>query len=161
MNKRMRASFSAAVFAFVSITSIISSEAMAEPIKTFSTQMKSKYTLSEILDILKKEGYSVETINDNVIRLKIDGSNFLVYNNDNGDIQFSKLYKAEDNFSLRKVNKLNDVLRIGKYVLDDGGLSIELTLRSNNNGLSSAQIIQGVKDIVLLDNKARLEFSKE
>ncbi len=162
MNKRMRASFSAAVFAFVSITSIISSEAMAEPLKTFSTQMKSKYTLSEILDILKKEGYSVETINDNVIHLKIDGSNFLVYNNDNGDIQFNKFYKSEDNFSLRKVNKLNDVLRIGKYILDDnGGLSIELTLRSNNNGLSSAQIIQGVKDIVLLDNKARLEFSKE
>ena len=97
-----------------------------------------------------------------MIHLKIDGSNFLVYNNDNGDIQFNKFYKSEDNFSLRKVNKLNDVLRIGKYILDDnGGLSIELTLRSNNNGLSSAQIIQGVKDIVLLDNKARLEFSKE
>ncbi len=55
MNKRMRASFSTAVFAFVSITSIISSEAMAEPVKTFTTQMKSKYTLSEILDILKKK----------------------------------------------------------------------------------------------------------
>ena len=162
MNKRMRASFSTAVFAFVSITSIISSEAMAEPIKTFSTQMKSKYTLSEILDILKKEGYSVETINDNVIRLKIDGNKFIVLNNDNGDIQFNSFYKAEDTFSLRKVNKLNDILRVGKYILDDdGGLSIVLTLRSNNNGLSSAQIIQGVKDIVLLDNKARLEFSKE
>ncbi len=162
MNKRMRASFSAAVFAFVSITSIISSEAMAEPLKTFTTQMKSKYTLSEILDILKKEGYSVETINDNAIRLKTDGNKFIVLNNDNGDIQFYSFYKAEDNFSLRKVNKLNDVLRVGKYILnDDGGLSIVLTLRSNNNGLSSAQIIQGVKDIVFLDNKARLEFSKE
>ena len=63
---------------------------------------------------------------------------------------------------MRTVNKLDDVLRIGKYVLnDDGGLGIKLTLCSNNNGLSSAQIIQGVKDIVLLDNKARLEFSKE
>ena len=80
MNKRMRASFSAAVFAFVSITSIISSEAMAEPLKTFTTQMKSKYTLSEILDILKKEGYSVETINDKAIRLKIDGNKFIVLN---------------------------------------------------------------------------------
>lgn len=160
MNKRMRASFSAAVFAFVSITSIISSEAMAEPLKTFTTQMKSKYTLSEILDILKKEGYSVETINDKAIRLKIDGNKFIVLNNDNGDIQFNSFYKAEDTFSLRKVNKLNDVLRVGKYILD-GGLSIVLTLRSNNNGLSSAQIIQGVKDIVFLDNKARLEFSKE
>lgn len=157
MNKRMRASFSAAVFAFVSITSIISSEAMAEPLKTFTTQMKSKYTLSEILDILKKEGYSVETINDKAIRLKIDGNKFIVLNNDNGDIQFNSFYKAEDTFS-----KLNDVLRVGKYILDDdGGLSIVLTLRSNNNGLSSAQIIQGVKDIVFLDNKARLEFSKE
>ena len=55
MNKRMRASFSAAVFAFVSITSIISSEAMAEPLKNVYHSNEVKIYIIWNLDILKKK----------------------------------------------------------------------------------------------------------
>ena len=131
-----------------------------EPAKTFTAQMKSKYTLSEISDILKKEGYAVESIKGELLSFKIEGDKFIAVTYDNGDIQFSSLYGPSDSFSLRKLNKLNSDSRLGKYILDDeGGMRIEITIRSNNKGLTTAQIIQGAKDIKLLDRYMRNEFS--
>ncbi|HHF1628003.1 TPA: YbjN domain-containing protein [Haemophilus influenzae] len=141
--------------------SVISINAFStEPAKTFTAQMKSKYTLSEISDILKKEGYSVEPIKGEVLSFKIEGDKFIAVTYNNGDIQFSSLYGSSDSFSLRKLNKLNSDSRVGKYILnDDGGIRIEVTIRSNNKGLTIAQIIQGAKDIKLLDRYAINEFS--
>ncbi|HHF2582130.1 TPA: hypothetical protein ACPJUD_002020, partial [Haemophilus influenzae] len=95
-----------------------------------------------------------------VLSFKIEGDKFIAVTYNNGDIQFSSLYGSSDSFSLRKLNKLNSDSRVGKYILnDDGGIRIEVTIRSNNKGLTIAQIIQGAKDIKLLDRYAINEFS--
>ncbi|CBY81655.1 MULTISPECIES: hypothetical protein [Haemophilus] len=90
----------------------------------------------------------------------MEGDKFIAVTYNNGDIKFVSSYAPSDRFSLRKLNKLNSDSRLGKYILnDDGGMRIEVTIRSNNKGLTIAQIIQGVKDIKLLDRYAINEFS--
>lgn len=159
MNKFLKTVFSAMILGLSG--AVISINAFAtEPAKNFTAQMKSKYTLSEISDILKKEGYAVESIKGELLSFKIEGDKFIAVIYDNGDIQFSRLCGSSDSFSLRKLNKLNSDSRVGKYILDDdGGMRIEITIRSNNKGLTTAQIIQGAKDIKLLDRYMRNEFS--
>lgn len=124
------------------------------------TDTKHQYSVSEISNILKKEGYSINFIQDNFLLLKLQGTNVVVILHDGGDIQFGIMYNDdEERFSLRKVNRMNIDYRVGKfYLTDEGKLGIELLLRDDGNGVTKSQIIQGVKDISLLDGLAKKEF---
>lgn len=124
------------------------------------TDTKHQYSISEISNILKKEGYSINFIQDNFLLLKLQGTNVVVILHDGGDIQFGIMYNDdEERFSLRKVNRMNIDYRVGKfYLTDEGKLGIELLLRDDGNGVTKSQIIQGVKDISLLDGLAKKEF---
>ena len=122
-------------------------------------EMKPKYTISEIADIYKKEGYFIELKEEKFLVVKIQGTNVFVMLADDGDIQFAVIYNVDDNFSLRSLNKINRTYRIGKAYLDDNGrMVIEVLLRSVGPGLTKAQIIQGLKDISLLSLYTEKEF---
>lgn len=67
-----------------------------------------QYSVSEIVDILKEEGYSINVIQDNFLVFRLQGTNVVVVPHDGGDIQFFIMYDDDENrFSLRKVNKIN------------------------------------------------------
>lgn len=87
-----------------------------------------QYSVSEIVDILKEEGYSINVIQDNFLVFRLQGTNVVVVPYDGGDIQFCIMYDDDENrFSLRKVNKINIDYRLGKfYLTDDDKLGIEL-----------------------------------
>lgn len=110
---------------------------------------------------MKKEGYAIDKIDDKAIGFKVDGQIYVVVIYDNGDIQFGKFYRADDSFSLRKVNKLNQEYRIGTLTLgDNGDLTIGVLLRNDGNGLARQQVIQGARDIVNLDKITVTAFYK-
>ncbi len=119
-----------------------------------------QYSVSEIVDILKEEGYSINVIQDNFLVFRLQGTNVIVASHDGGDIQFCIMYDDDENrFSLRKVNKINIDYRLGKfYLTDDDKLGIELLLRNDGNGVTKSQIIQGLSDISLLNGLAKKEF---
>lgn len=119
-----------------------------------------EYSVSEIVDILKEEGYSINVIQDNFLVFRLQGTNVVVVPHDGGDIQFFIMYDDDENrFSLRKVNKINIDYRLGKfYLTDDDKLGIELLLRNDGNGVTKSQIIQGLSDISLLNGLAKKEF---
>lgn len=119
-----------------------------------------QYSVSEIVDILKEEGYSINVIQDNFLVFRLQGTNVVVIPHDGGYIQFCIMYDDDENrFSLRKVNKINIDYRLGKfYLTDDDKLGIELLLRNDGNGVTKSQIIQGLSDISLLNGLAEKEF---
>lgn len=119
-----------------------------------------QYSVSEIVNILKEEGYSINVIQDNFLVFRLQGTNVVVVPHDGGDIQFCIMYDDDENrFSLRKVNKINIDYRLGKfYLTDDDKLGIELLLRNDGNGVTKSQIIQGLSDISLLNGLAKKEF---
>ena len=92
-----------------------------------------QYSVSEIVDILKEEGYSINVIQDNFLVFRLQGTNVVVVPQDGGDIQFFIKY-------------------------DDDKLGIELLLRNDGNGVTKSQIIQGLSDISLLNGLAKKEF---
>lgn len=122
--------------------------------------INNQYSVSEIVDILKEEGYSINVIQDNFLVFRLQGTNVVVVPHDGGDIQFFIMYDDDENrFSLRKVNKINIDYRLGKfYLTDDDKLGIELLLRNDGNGVTKSQIIQGLSDISLLNGLAKKEF---
>ena len=119
-----------------------------------------QYSVSEIVDILKEEGYSINVMQDNFLVFRLQGTNVVVVPHDGGDIQFWIMYNDDENrFSLRKVNKMNIDYRVGKfYLTDDEQLGIELLLRNDGNRITKSQIIQGIAALSLLDGLAKKEF---
>lgn len=119
-----------------------------------------QYSVSEIVDILKEEGYSINVIQDNFLVFRLQGTNVVVVPMMEVIFNFFIMYDDDENrFSLRKVNKINIDYRLGKfYLTDDDKLGIELLLRNDGNGVTKSQIIQGLSDISLLNGLAKKEF---
>lgn len=151
MNKRLKAGIYAVTF-FLS-TAFLPNESIAkEPVKSFTAQMKKSYTTEELLDILKKAGFQAEKIeNKNGIIITVDGDSFALGNDYNGDIHFVDFY---DNLgiSLDKVNTFNGDKLYGKlYIDDDDDDSLVVNhLLPAGAGLSSKQIVEGVKDFLVI-----------
>jgi len=50
--------------------------------------LKTKFTDAELLGIVQSEGYAAEISKDGLVIIKIDGSKYLLYNLEDGDLQF-------------------------------------------------------------------------
>lgn len=129
--------------------------------KIFTEQMNTRYTTSEVAEILKSVGATdVEVIVENkVLSFKSKGlitEGVLSVYDSNGDINFLQILpndpKQEHFLTLEEINELNDNL-IGKIQIVSDHLFLSVTLRNNGNGLSCKQIIQGFDDFKALSRE--------
>lgn len=117
------------------------------------------YELSDVIDILKDEGYSISALSDNLAVVKVDGDAFMIFMSNN-DLQFVSRYNPDDDFTLRKINKVNNLFKVGKAYLDeDEQLCLEVLVRFSKE-INKDRIIQAMKDIISLDRIAILELNK-
>lgn len=129
--------------------------------KIFTEQMNTRYTASEVAEILKSAGATdVEVIDENNIlsfnsKGLITKGTLSIYD-DNGDINFLQILpndpKQEFFLTLEEANELNGKA-IGKIEIISDRLFLSVLLRNNGNGLSRKQIIQGFDDFKALSGK--------
>lgn len=95
-------------------------------------RMSTRYSDQELMDILRREGYnSVSLIRKNIIRIKIDGRSFVLFNKKDGDLQ---LYYGITGvkISYRTINEWNRTKRLSKaYIDNEGDPVIETDLLAN------------------------------
>nr|WP_314741741.1 hypothetical protein [uncultured Haemophilus sp.] len=129
--------------------------------KIFTEQMNTRYSTSEVAEILKSAGATdVEVVDENnVLSFNSKGlitKGTLSIYDDNGDINFLQILpndpKQEFFLTLEEANELNGKL-IGKIEIISDRLFLSVTLRNNGNGLSRKQIIQGFDDFKALSGK--------
>ncbi|MCW9698088.1 MULTISPECIES: hypothetical protein [unclassified Avibacterium] len=108
--------------------------------------MSNQYTADEIKDILLDEGYrSVNILGEDILVLKIDGSNYIIMLYGNGDIQLMYGISGVPMLSLEKVNNWNSNRRLGcLHIVEENQLRFSLGLPTLSDGLSRADIAKGV-----------------
>ncbi len=104
--------------------------------------LTSKYSDFELVQIIKDEGYSsVKKIRDGVIKIKINGQTFVLFNNEDGDLQ---AYYAIGNakISYEDINTWNRTKRCSRAYLDsDKDPVLESDLLANG-GLSKKHVTE-------------------
>ena len=129
--------------------------------KVFTEQMNTRYTASEVAEILKSAGATDVEVGgeNNAVSFNSKGliaKSVLSTYDDNGDINFLQILpndpKQEFFLTLEEANELNGKI-IGKIEIISDRLFLSVTLRNNGNGLSRKQIIQGFDDFKALSGK--------
>lgn len=129
--------------------------------KIFTEQMNTRYTASEVAEILKSAGATDVEVGEenNAVFFNSKGliaKSVLSTYDDNGDINFLQILpndpKQEFFLTLEEANELNGKI-IGKIEIISDRLFLSVTLRNNGNGLSRKQIIQGFDDFKALSGK--------
>lgn len=106
------------------------------------TMLISKFTDDELVNILKNDGYkSVEKLEDGVLIIQIGGSPYILFNNDDGDLQ---TYYGLDgaNISLEVINEWNRTKRLSRAYLDS---SLDPILEADllaNGGLTDKHVTE-------------------
>ncbi len=106
----------------------------------FAADLKTSYSDQQLLDILQKEGYNnVSLVKERFILVKIDGSNYVVINQKDGDIQF--YYGISDSpVSYQTINEWNRTKRLSRaYIDNENDPVIEADLMANA-GISAEHI---------------------
>ncbi len=101
------------------------------PMHVFA-QSTFKYSDSELIQIIKDEGYnSVKKIKDGVIRIKIDGRSYALFNKSDGDLQvYYSIAGAK--VSYEDINEWNRTKRLSRAYLDsDKDAVLESDLLAN------------------------------
>lgn len=129
--------------------------------KIFTEQMNTRYTASEVAEILKSAGATDVEVGEenNAVFFNSKGliaKSVLSTYDDNGDINFLQILpndpKQEFFLTLEEANELNGKI-IGKIEIISDRLFLSVLLRNNGNGLSRKQIIQGFDDFKALSGK--------
>ena len=106
------------------------------------TELTLKFSDSDLLDLLKSEGYSGASIKrEGLVKIKIDGRSYLLYNAKRGDLQ---LYYGITGvgISYKDVNKWNYDKKYSKaYVDDDMDVALESDLEAEA-GLTKQQVLE-------------------
>lgn len=105
--------------------------------------LKTKFTDAELLGIVQGEGYVAEISKEGLIIIKIDGSKYLLYNLEDGDLQL--FYGISDiNVTFEDINEWNRTKRLSRAYLDsENDPCIESDLLANA-GLSPDHVIQAI-----------------
>jgi len=113
------------------------------PIHAFAeTSLTDKYTDSELVQIIKDEGYSsVKQLRDGVIRIKIEGKSYILINKSDGDLQ-TYYGIGGVKVSYKDINEWNKTRRLSRAYLDsDDDPVLESDLLANG-GLSVKHITE-------------------
>jgi frataxin-like iron-binding protein CyaY len=123
----------------IRIIAILTAIYLLLPIHAFAeVRLTDKYTDSELVQIIKDEGYSgVKKLRDGVIRIKVEGKSYILINKDDGDLQ-AYYGIGGVKVSYKDINKWNKTRRLSRAYLDsdedpvlesdllaNGGLSVE------------------------------------
>ncbi|MFY9259286.1 MAG: YbjN domain-containing protein [Gallionella sp.] len=110
-------------------TSVFAEEALAK-----------KFSDSQLIEMMKSEGYSsVDVIKEGVIRVKIDGSNFVMFNKFDGDLQLYYVIGGAK-VSFENMNEWNKSKRLSRAYLDsDKDPTLEADLLADA-GITPSQV---------------------
>ncbi len=121
--------------------------------------LKTKFTDAELLGILQSEGYAAEISKEGILIIKIDGAKYLLYNLEDGDLQF--FYGISDvNVTFEDINEWNRTKRLSRAYLDsENDPCIECDLLANA-GLSSDHVLQAL-NVFKISVSGFLDFLRE
>lgn len=99
-----------------------------------------KFSDSQLVELMKSEGYSsVETVKEGVIRVKIDGNNYVMFNKFDGDLQLYYVIGGAK-ISFENMNEWNKTKRLSRAYLDsDNDPTLEADLLADA-GITTAQV---------------------
>ena len=119
-----------------------------------------KYSDSELIKILKEDGYSsVEQREGGLIAVKVDGSTLLFVNMSDGDLQGYYSISGAD-ISYEEINEWNKTKRLSRAYLDsDQDPVLESDLLSNG-GVAEKHVTEFIR-VFLQSTKAFREFVVE
>ena len=119
--------------------------------------LKDKYSDAELIQIFKDEGYSaVSKKEDGIIRIKIDGEIYVIYNKYGGDLQnYYGISNAK--ISYEDINEWNRTKRLSRAYLDSDQDSILESDLLANGGLTNKNVTEFFK-IFVASGKAFKEF---
>ena len=115
------------------------------------------YSGEELVDILRGDGYSsVELRSDSRLVIRIDGRNYQLINNDDGDLQLYH-YVSGDGITPDLMNEWNRTKRLSRaYVDGDGDAVIEADLLANA-GITEAHVTEFL-DVFLVSTRAFRDY---
>jgi hypothetical protein len=89
------------------------------PINGFAeSQLKKQYSDTELSDLLKNEGYgSIELVKEHVLKFKVDGQTYFLYNTYDGDLQGYYAITGAS-ISYKEINEWNRSKRCSRAYLD-------------------------------------------
>lgn len=130
------------------------------PISAEAQSMKRVYSQGELVNILKNEGYrNVEPVEDNAVRITIDGKKYIMIIQSDGDMQgyYGIIASGID---YQEINEWNKTKRLSRAYLDnDNDPVIEADLLANG-GLTEEHITEFF-DIFLLSVSAFRQYVDE
>ena len=103
------------------------------PVSVYAgTNLTDKYSDAELIKIIRDDGYSAVTkLKDGVIRIKIEGRTFVLFNKSDGDLQGYYAIQGV-NISYEEINEWNRTKRLSRAYLDsDRDPVIESDLLAN------------------------------
>ncbi|SFV62380.1 hypothetical protein MNB_SV-3-1569 [hydrothermal vent metagenome] len=127
----------------IRIISMLTAIFLFAPIYLFAeSTLMNKYSDSKLIQIMKDEGYSaVKSLKKGVVRIKIEGRTYLLFNKSDGDLQ--AYYAIGDvKLSYEDINQWNKNKRLSRAYLDsDKDPVLESDLLSNG-GLNEKHITE-------------------
>ncbi|NTV10739.1 MAG: YbjN domain-containing protein [Zoogloea sp.] len=135
-------------------TALISPSLYAAPAST------TKFSDSELVQMLKDEGYGSVKTSDGKIIVKIDGRSYFLFNNMGGDLQ-AYYGTSGVNISTKDINDWNRTKRLSRAYLDsDNDPVLEADLLSDG-GLTKANVTEFFRIFYSVSAKAFREFVLE
>ncbi len=118
----------------------------------FAQDMRKNLTAQEVSQMLRNDGYtSVEILDEEAIRLRVDGTNYLVVLFDDGDLQMYMGLSGDA--SLSEINAWNRDKRLSRAYIDkEGDPVIEADLLADQ-GITDSQFSNFV-DVFLMSANA-------
>lgn len=116
------------------------------PLQAFAdSTLSNRFSDSELVKIIKSEGYSaVKNIDDGVIRIKVDGRPYMLFNQEDGDLQAYYAISGP-RISYRDINTWNRTRRLSRAYLDsDLDPVLEADLLANG-GLTGENVTEFFK----------------
>lgn len=125
-----------------------------------SAEVKAKFTDSDLVTVLKGDGYSgVEITKPGKIILKVNGTAFLLNNSYGGDLQLA-YFVSGVKISLSTINQWNRTKRLSRAYLDSDKDPILEADLLGDAGLTKKQITEFIK-VFLLSTQKYKEFLLE
>jgi hypothetical protein len=114
---------------------------------------QTKFTDQEVVSTLRQEGYSsVEILEKGVIRVKVDGMTYMLFNRDDGDLQ-AFFGVSETQASYQTMNTWNRDTRLSRAYLDrDQDPVLEADLLADG-GISPKNITEFFRIFILSSKK--------
>ncbi len=127
------------------------------------SQMTYQYSDSELIQIMRDEGYSsVTKVRDGAIRVKIDGRSYIVFNKDDGDLQCYYGISGVQ-ISYEDINEWNRRKRLSRAYLDsdmDPILESDLLANAGLTPKHVTEFFRIFKDSVTIFRKFILEHDR-